>query len=233
MVMPEYGYKICSFFSKSDLQLVREIVCDRVSNALQGKVSYDELLSLPKEALSNVIRRKQLRMFSPAEVQQIIGTPSATQFFKTNCGYELVKATDPLLGQIEALELYFRIVPVGEGGAKELGHIDWWYDEIYGIPKNDRPQYKIWISINTEPGLSGLMVKKVRSDVYPYRAVRSAYGSRPQMNHPPNLDFYDFPAISPGQAIVFESENVLHLGSPNKGNFNRVSVEISIRPTST
>jgi hypothetical protein len=63
--------------------------------------------------------------------------------------------------------------------------------------------------------------------------VRSAYGSRPRMNHPPNLDFYEFPAISPGQAIVFESENVLHLGSPNKGSFNRVSVEISIRPTST
>ena len=233
MVMPESGYKVCSFFLKRDLRLVREMICDRVSNVLCEEISYDELLSLPKKALDNVIRKKQLRMFSPTEVQKVLGTLSATHFFKKNGGFELVKATDPLLGQIEDFELYFRIVPVEEGGNKELGHIDWWYDEIYGIPKNDRPQYKIWISINTEPGLSGLMVKKVLPDIYSYRTLRTAYSSRPQINDPPGLDFYDFPAISPGQAIVFESENVLHLGSPNNGDLNRISLEIPIRPKLT
>jgi hypothetical protein len=215
--------------SHEDLQLVRHLICDRVSVALRRQISYAEILALSPESLADVIREKPKRMFDSSEIAQIMCLKSVRNFFSRHSSYGLVKATHPVLGQIDDFELYFRIVPPGSGGDKKLGHVDWWYDDLYEIPKCERPAYKIWISISTESGSNGLLVKKVAPENFPYQCINTPQGRRPEMVDPPELSFYDFPAISPGQAIIFESENVLHLGSPNNGQFNRVSLEISIK----
>ena len=225
----ESGYKLCSFLSQEDLRFVRHLICERVSVTLRRHLSYAEILALSPELLTEVIREKPKRMFDAKEINQIMSLRSLKDFFLQHSGYELVKATHPAFGQIDDFEMYFRIVPPGSGGDKILGHVDWWYDDIYEIPKAERPAYKVWVAISTEPGSNGLLVKKVSPDKYPYEYINTANGRRPEMLDPPELSFYDFPTIYPGQAIIFESENVLHLGSPNNGKLHRISLEISIK----
>ena len=229
----ERGYAIFQFLSNSDLQFARNLICSRVSKTSGKGITYDELLLLSGDALTNIICEKPNRMFSSLEIDQLMGLESLTAFFSHNSELSLVRATHPVLGQVEDFEVYFRIVSPGSGGTKSLGHIDWWYDDLYKIPTTDRPHYKIWISINTEPLLNGLLLKKISPEKYNYRAVTTPHGRRPEMDEPPDLSFYDFPPILPGEAIIFESQKVLHLGAPNNGKFNRISLEISIKPTAT
>jgi len=222
------GYEVVSLFTDNDLSIIQEMIANSVSKSLIDGLTFDRVLKLSKSELAPILRNKELRMLSAEQIGQLKNTASFKKLCSSHYGCSLAKATHPLFGQIDSPEIYFRIVPPGEGGAKELGHIDWWYDDLYDIKLDQRPKFKVWIAIHTEPGLNGLLLKKVNPNEFQFQTIRTDFGPRPLLVDPPNQDFYEFPEITPGQAIIFESNNVLHLGAPNKGCFNRISLEISI-----
>ena len=131
-------------------------------------------------------------------------------------------------GHIQQSEIYFRLVPPFSGGNPSLGHIDYWYDDLYEIPMTLRPTHKLWISLQTSPSLNGLLLKKVPISQYKYSINNTKFGPRPLLSNPLHSSFYDFPDISSGDAILFDSSCVLHMGAKNYDHFSRISVEISL-----
>lgn len=229
-VLNELGYYKFSLFTPRDLLLVTECIFQKISIALGFTVEKNNLNNLPEAEFLKIQRNKDIRLFNDSEVTMILASESMRRFMNSNSNLTLVKATHPLYGQLEQPELYFRLVPPQAGGAVSLAHFDWWYDEIHSIPKSERPKYKLWVSVMTEPGLNGLLLKKVVPTEYDYQTDYTDVGGlRPNINQEIPETFFDFPSVLPGEALIFDTASVLHLGAKNRGSEPRISIEISLR----
>ena len=226
----EKGYYVFRMLSDQDLSFLQKLVSNRVSSVLQKDLTWDCLVHAPADQVAIVAAEKALRLFSSSEAELIFQLASIKRLFGLGNGFAPARATDPLIGIVDTPEVYFRIVPPSCGGDPALGHIDWWYDDIYAVSILDRPTVKVWISLQTEPGKNGLLVKHVDTKTLRHKVVQTEWGPKPRLQDPPDSTFYDFPLVSNGDAIVFKSDEVLHMGSMNRGDLNRISMEISLVP---
>ena len=228
--LSETGYYVYRLLSDYDLAFVQKMVSNRVSSVLQRDITWDSLVCAPSDQIASVAAEKSLRLFSSSEAESIFRLASVERLFEYGNGFAPARAIDPLIGVLDTPEVYFRVVPRLCGGDPNLGHIDWWYDDIYAVPLEDRPTLKVWMSLQTEPGKNGLLVKRVDPKLLKHRLVQTEWGPKPKLQDPPDSAFYDFPPVSNGDAIVFRSDQVLHMGAINRGKLNRISMEISLVP---
>ena len=224
------GYLKGKLLNSGDLNFFRTILANHVSRIMKETISFKNLIELKNNDLEDIIKNKTLRIFSNNDANLLLSTNSLKKLLNSRKNLTICNATDPLKGLTNLPEVYFRIVKPNTGGNPELGHIDWWYDELYNIDQEIRPTYKIWISLKTEPKKNGLLLKKFdNSDVFKYYINNTDFGPRPKLINPLNMINYDFPSIKSGEAIIFDSKKTLHMGAKNCGLNSRISIEISLR----
>jgi hypothetical protein len=226
------GYAVKKILSERDLAEVRQLILNQISPVIGRPITWSELSTLPTEKMTPIVQNKSLRIFSDDAAKKFISLQSIEELQQTLKGFVINGAVDPILGLTDRYEIYFRIVAPGQGGSPSLGHIDWWYDELYDIDINDRPTLKIWLSIDTDPGKNGLLVlPKCKNKGFEYERIDTEYGPRPRLISPIPVAEYDFPIVNSGDGIIFQSNTVMHLGAQNQSNRPRVSIEISMRNT--
>jgi hypothetical protein len=124
-------------------------------------------------------------------------------------------------------EMYWRIV---RPGSSDIGyyHADkWFWDFGHGESPDEFKRVKIWIAIDTVPGLSGLRVilgSHLRDD-WDYSGEADHTGiTKPKFNE--DIEQFDIHNVStqPGQFIIF-NDSLIHSGMPNLSNTTRVSLE--------
>lgn len=230
ILLGDQGYFVTRLLSCRDLLSLQEMVSNHVSSVLKRDLTWGSLVCAPYDQIEIVAAEKSLRLFSANEAESIFRFDSIKKLFQLGNGYTPARATLPLIGVLDTPEVYFRIVPPLCGGDPALGHIDWWYDDIYAVPIADRPTVKVWVSLQTEPGKNGLLLKKVDPRALKHTVVDSKCGPKPRLHAPLDSNQYDFPLVSNGDGILFKSDEVLHMGARNLGNLNRISIEISLVP---
>ena len=224
------GYLKGKLLNPNDLELFRNILSTHVSSILKENISFMQLTQINDIKLEEITKNKTLRIFSKKNSQILLNTVSIKNLLNSRPNLTICNAIDPLKGLTNLPEVYFRIVQPNTGGNPELGHIDWWYDDIYNINYNIRPTFKIWISLQTEPNKNGLLIRKSSLlDNFEYYIKNTDFGPRPKLLNPIAKSEYDFPAIASGEAIIFDSKKTLHMGAENTGKKCRISIEISIR----
>ena len=224
------GYLKGKLLNSFDLELFRKILSIHVSYILKKNITFNKLLEFKENDLEEITKNKTLRIFSKKDANLLLNSVSIKKLLNCRKNLTICNAIDPLKGLTNLPEVYFRIVQPDTGGNPELGHIDWWYDDLYNIDHNIRPTFKIWISLKTEPNKNGLLLKKYNNaDNLKYYIKNTDFGPRPKLINPLNKSDYDFPFISSGEAIIFDSKKTLHMGAKNCGIKSRISIEISLR----
>lgn len=226
----DVGYTSGLILDQDDLKKAQEIISLHISRLNNEKTSFKNILLCESKNLEDIVVNKSKRILSTEDANDFLSLPSIKLLISKFPTLKVCNALDPIKGLIPTPEVYFRIVRPNTGGNPTAGHIDFWYDDLYNLDMRVRPRLKVWISLFTEPGKNGLLVKaKKSSKNYSYKTFQTPFGPRPSLIDPPDISTYDFPHINPGDGVIFDCESVLHLGAPNKGQMARVSVEISLR----
>jgi hypothetical protein len=232
--LADLGYATGLILSVSDLEKVQQIVAIHVSRILSKPISFEELLSTEITGVSDIVKNKTQRILNKKDAAEFLSLVSIKNLLALFPHLEVSNAVDPIKGLVPEYEIYFRIVAPGTGGAASLGHIDGWYDDLYNIDWSERARLKVWLSLFTEAGKNGLLLRpKKSSEGFSYETQRTPHGPRPALINPPSVDTYDFPSLSPGYGVVFESDSVLHLGAPNQSQMSRISLEVSLKSRKT
>jgi hypothetical protein len=228
--LPVLGYACGSILSAIDLEKVQKIISGHVSRILSKQVSFHELLSKEVVGLSNVMKNKTQRILNKTDASELLSLVSIKNLLALFPNLVVNNAVDPIKGLVPEYEIYFRVVAPGAGGDASLGHIDGWYDDLYNIGWSERSRLKVWLSLFTEAGKNGLLLRsKNSSKGFSYETLHTPHGPRPALINPPSVDTYDFPLLNPGSGVVFESDSVLHLGAPNRSQMARISLEIALK----
>ncbi len=226
----DIGYTTGSILDPEDLKKAQEIIACHISKLNNEITTFEDILLCRAKGLQDIAINKSKRIFSIEDAELFLTLPSIKILISKFPTLKVSNALDPIKGLIPTPEVYFRIVRPNSGGAPSAAHIDFWYDDLYNLEMNIRPRLKVWISLFTEPGKNGLLVKpKKNSAGFHYRTLQTSFGPRPSLIDPPDISTYDFPYIKPGDGVIFDCESVLHLGAPNNGQMARISVEIALQ----
>jgi hypothetical protein len=226
----DIGYANGSILNSADLKKAQEIITRHISNLNNEITTFEDILLFRTKGLEDVAINKSKRIFSTEDAEIFLALPSIKSLISKFPTLKVSNALDPIKGLIPTPEVYFRIVRPKSGGSPSAAHIDFWYDDLYNLEMNVRPRLKVWVSLFTEPGKNGLLVKpKKDSAGFQYKTLQTSFGPRPSLIDPPDISTYDFPYVGPGDGVIFDCESVLHLGAPNHGQKARISVEIALR----
>ena len=128
--------------------------------------------------------------------------------------------------------IYWRLVRPNQSSDIGPYHRDSWFWQLnQSFPKPNYPftRVKIWISIYTENGKSGLLVEKnshKRNDIL--WEGKSKHGiMKPTLIEKKNNFDMELLPTNPGDCIIF-NDNLIHGGALNKGSKTRVSAEFTI-----
>jgi hypothetical protein len=224
------GYASGSILDSEDLKKAQEIISLHISKLNNENISFEDILLYKAKGLEDIAINKSKRIFTTEDAKIFLSLPTVKSLISEFPLLKVSNALDPIKGLISTPEVYFRIVRPNTGGNPSAGHIDFWYDDLYKLEMNVRPRLKVWISLFTEPGKNGLLLKSKKDSAgFHYNTIQTSFGPRPSMIEPPDISSYDFPFIMPGDGVIFDCESVLHLGAPNNGQLARVSVEIALR----
>lgn len=159
------------------------------------------------------IESKAARFFSEADIDTILGFGFFGAIRAQMGDFVLMPACLPG-GVIDRKrrDAYCRIVRPNQAGDVQVAHTDKKLnaERCRGSVRDDETTLKVWIAIETEPGVNGL-------EVWPYsHRLRVGKHARPLL-----LD------LAPGKIAVFD-ENLLHRGALNRGVARRVSAEMTL-----
>lgn len=226
----DIGYTTGSILDPRDLKKAQKIIAFHISKLNNEKTTFEDILLCKSTGLEDIAVNKSKRILSTKDAEIFLSLPSVKFLVSKFPTLKVSNALDPIKGLIPTPEVYFRIVRPNSGGDPSAAHIDFWYDDLYNLEMNVRPRLKVWISLFTEPGKNGLLVKPKKHSVgFHYKTLQTSFGPRPSLIDPPDISSYDFPRIKPGDGVIFDCESVLHLGAPNNGQMARISVEIALQ----
>jgi hypothetical protein len=153
------GYTTGSILDPEDLRKAQEIITFHISKLNNEKTTFEDILLCKAKWLEDIAINKSKRIFSTEDAEIFLSLPSIKSLLSKFPTLKVCNALDPIKGLISTPEVYFRIVRPNSGGAPSAAHIDFWYDDLYNLEMDVRPRLKVWISLFTEPGENGLLVK--------------------------------------------------------------------------
>jgi hypothetical protein len=125
--------------------------------------------------------------------------------------------------------MHWRLVRPNQNSDVGPLHIDQWFWDLnqWPVPKN-RKRFKVWISVFSEPGLSGLrIVPNSHQQDWPYQGTERHGVLKPEIQIDENQLPLELFESEPGDMIVFNYK-LLHGGSISRGSLTRVSLEFTI-----
>jgi hypothetical protein len=228
------GYAVFDLLNENDLLVTKQLIYETVSeNLLQLGItnpftSYNDMHADWSDLFHAQTIRKKNRLFSSKNSHMFLSIQGIKNLLSAFPEFHLGEVTYGRL-EVEAREeIYFRIVrPQAVNDVGPL-HADCWYHEIYKNSCDIGGTLKVWISISTEEGLNGLEFAE-GSHQYrnSYSVKHSEDGPRPVPSQETNNLSTVLPRIKPGQAFIFP-DTAIHRGALNKGNYPRVSIELSL-----
>lgn len=225
--------------SEKDLAQLRALVTEQFLHTIQcvapehvalyseaGLANYHQVYQ-PEHFEHGSVWRKSARVFGPSAVQQVM----QLEFYQKlqDCLGEFLVSDEEGFGWPG---IYWRLV---RPGGSDIGpvHADkWFWDLGHGkMPGNPSEYYrlKIWMSIHSEPGKSGLRVvpESHKSEEWRYHGEEKGGMMKPVLDEKEeDLNLVGLP-LGPGGLVVFH-DKLLHGGMPNLGDSSRVSLEFTM-----
>ncbi len=132
-------------------------------------------------------------------------------------------------------EMYWRIVRPNQPTDVGTLHADAWFHKTMKIRDRAFPEgahaLKIWIPLYVEPGKNGLaIIEDSHQKSWDYRAEDIENTMKPRLNGDESLLPTKLLDTPPGQVVIF-NEDLVHVGAVNRGNFTRISLEITLIKT--
>jgi hypothetical protein len=167
---------------------------------------------------------KHNRILSDEFARQALQLPSVVALFEQ-------------LGQVSISDeeklgrpnLYWRLVRPGNADIGPVHADKWFWDLGHGEMPDDHYRLKIWFSLYSTAGKSGLRVvpaSQSKSD-WRYHGERKGNMVKPVIDEPEaELDLLDLP-LRAGQYVLFH-DALLHGGMPNLSDKTRVSLEFTL-----
>lgn len=240
-VFGDLGYSADLKLNPEELQVFRECINDQWLNVICKY--YPEFSKEAKalgiqnhHKLSDAIDHKKLwpksnRVLPQASVQKIKDLPFMDKLRQEfgNCSISDIYDTEQHHGEEE---IYWRLVRPNV--ATDVGplHCDQWFhaalNDGKGMFATRAQTVKIWVPIFCEPGKSGLaIVPGSHLKEWNYHMVTDGDVPRPVFDEQESTVEAKLMVTEPGNMLIF-NEDVLHGGVVNKGNYTRVSAEITL-----
>lgn len=223
----------------SDLSQLRRLVTEQFLHTIQcvapgyvalyqeaGLANYHQVHQAAHFEHGNVWR-KSARVFGPMAVEQV----EQLSFFK-----KLKQSLgDFLISDEEGFGwpgIYWRLVRPGNSDIGPVHADKWFWDLGHGDMPGEPAEYyrlKIWMSLHSEPGKSGLRVvpESQKSDAWRFHGEDRGGMMKPVLDEKEeDLDLVGLP-LGPGGFVVFH-DKLLHGGMPNLGDDSRVSLEFTM-----
>ena len=127
---------------------------------------------------------------------------------------------------------YWRLTRPGKKSDVGPLHRDKWFWDLnnnFGHNMNGKKRTKVWIAIQTEPGLNGLLVEKfshTRTDLN-YEVRHTDTILKPTLSEDVSINELLLVPTAAGSGIIFH-DRLLHGGSLNNGVRSRCSIEFTV-----
>jgi len=223
----------------SDLHQLRQWVTEQYLHTIQC-VS-PEFVSLYREAgLANYHRVYQPEHFEHGSVwrksSRVLG-PMAVESVYQLAFFQTLKQSlgDFLVSDEEGFGwpgIYWRLVRPGGADIGPVHADKWFWDLGHGDMPGAPGEYyrlKIWMSLHSQPGKSGLRVvpESQKSDAWRFHGEERSGMMKPVLDEKEeDLNLVGLP-LGPGGFVVFH-DKLLHGGMPNLGDDSRVSLEFTL-----
>jgi hypothetical protein len=210
----------------NDLTALRNFVCNRIAEVTQQPICELENYHITHTQHHELMKKKSAREFSGSVISEILGLPSMIRLTSKFHRYTIDRVVDEN-GIHDRPEIYFRVVRPNQLEDVGLPHMDHWHHSAARLGHEKGSTYKVWISLCSEPGLSGLKFFP-RADIRKIDWIEDGNGVKYDLN-PEELGESCLPQVSPGDGFIF-CDDVLHQGALNLGQKTRVSIEITFIP---
>ena len=222
--------------AQNDLELICQLVSEQYLHQLQGVCPSKVGLyhSQPMDQYHTIFQpdhfdhgstwTKPTRVLGPMAWDQLKKTQLIKHLYEM---YPGLKISDE--ENFGWPNIYWRLVRPGNNDVGPV-HADAWFWELgHGTMPDNHVRQKIWISLYSEPGKSGLRVvpESQRKSDWRYHGVEKQGMLKPVIDESEqDLDLFDLP-LSAGQGVIFH-DRLLHGGMPNRGAATRVSLEFTM-----
>lgn len=170
------------------------------------------------------IWNKNARLLGPQAVQTILSGPIGNDLTRLFGDYRI--ADEENMGWPG---IYWRLVRPGNTDIGSVHADKWFWDLGHGYMPQGYKRLKLWMSIHSVPGSSGLQVvpNSHLHENWKYYGERRGGMQKPVLDEDPDsLDLYKVPT-QPGHCILF-NDKLLHGGMANHSDETRVSLEFTI-----
>jgi hypothetical protein len=226
----ELGYEIVQVLNKDELADVQSIISKKIYKAaIDSGVTvlnnFDWLMENYKDGIHASIAKKERRIFSVEEAEKFLQITNIANIVRRfpNCSIGPVTYGEGIIEKRP--EVYFRVSRPNND--KDVGpiHCDRWFNEVFSVSDTNQQTFKVWLSINTEPGKNGLLISPgSHKKTWCYDKVQTENGPKPVPKFTANSVQMYLPEIRSGEAIIFH-DRLLHGGAQNNGRYPRVSIE--------
>ena len=227
------GYFTGYTLTIDELDILRSLVDADVRRLLQYGQDFYELTAKnfhqyydPKTQ----VMEKSNRFFSKENVEKIKKFQFFDQIRRDLGEFDISRKIDEDGVILEDEEMYWRVVRPNERSGVGGLHADVWFAEVLNYSSTlfgNRKTLKLWIPIHTEISLNGLeIVPNSHHDEFIYDVVYLNGHPRPRMDErlAPKTTLLE---VGAGQIVAF-GDRLLHKGAVNRGNYCRVSMEVTL-----
>lgn len=240
-VFGEVGFSAEMKLSASELEIFRQHISDHWQAVIDA--AHPELSKEAKSLgiknyhhLSDRMDHSKLwaknNRILPQKSVEAIKTLPFIQHLKNEFGAFTISDAYDTKQHVGEQEIYWRLVRPHQPTDIGSLHRDSWFHQAmnggYGMFPKGTVTVKVWIPIYCEPGKSGLaIVAGSHLREWNYHLETKGGVSRPILDE--DLSTIDAKLIptEPGNMLIF-NENVLHGGVVNRGEYTRVSAEITM-----
>jgi hypothetical protein len=222
-------FKIVDLYDKREMDLIREIVENHTRTITsRPNLKLEEYHTCVDEETHTRIGNKKLRVITIESARLIENLDGTKRLLSDNPGYRIGEVLYNSKESESRPEFYFRLVR--PDAPEDVGppHCDYWFHDAFCTGWGMGNTIKYWIPIVTEPSLNGLFFYPDAPKYIPFKIQEKGGYRRPLIDMPiADLGSPVLPFPTTGQALKFR-DDVLHAGAPNKGQFTRVSLEITL-----
>ncbi len=222
--------------SNTDLALLRNVVRDQYLHRIQCECP-DKVGHYAAEGMASYHQQYNSAHFDHAKVwskpNRVLGPGTYEQILRTDL-FRQLNALYPGMGVSDEENfgwpnVYWRLV---RPGSADIGpvHADAWFWELgHGSMPVNHYRIKIWLSLFSTRGQSGLRVvpKSQKKTDWRYHGEMRSGVNKPVLDEvEEELDLFNLP-LSEGQGVIFH-DRLLHGGMPNQSDASRVSLECTL-----
>lgn len=243
----EQGYTLHYKLSSKELNVLRGLVFDQYLSVIQS--TYPHYLEKFESAgiesyhtLSHLIDHsgvwfKLNRCLNQASCDKIKELPFWSVLLNDFSPFKLGEVVYERSIEQGRDEMYWRIVRPNQPTDVGTLHADAWFHKTMKIRERIFPEdshaLKIWIPLYVEPGKNGLaIIEDSHRKTWDYRAEDIENTMKPRLNLDESQLETKLLETPPGQLVIF-NEDLVHVGAVNRGNYTRISLEITLIKTSS